>query len=89
MAWRYGKERELRGRARPVGLQLSGETGLVTAVLAQVVSDLTSPNRQRREEAWTFVNDEAAVAFWTSLVNVDPHAFLERAHQIGRAQGQG
>jgi len=89
MAWRYGKERELRGRARPVGLQLSGETGLVTAVLAQVVSDLTSPNRQRREEAWTFVNDTVALTFWTSLVNVSPEAFVEQAQRVRRATGQG
>jgi hypothetical protein len=76
-------------RARPVGLQLSGEIGLVTAVLAQVVAELTSDKAHLREEAWTFVNDAVAVAFWTSLVNVDPQAFVEQAHRFQTATGPG
>jgi len=78
--------RPLQGRVRPLGQCLSGEVGLVTAFLAQVVADAQSANVDLKNEAVWFLSDHIAVTFWCSLVDVDPGAFLARAQ---RALGPG
>jgi hypothetical protein len=58
----------------------------VTAFLQQVVADFVSDHALLRAEAAQFLDDRAALEFWTSMVGVDAQAFLERAQQ---AKGPG
>jgi hypothetical protein len=59
-----------------------GEVGLVAAFLAQVVTDARSDNAFFRAEAVQFLSDHAAVTFWTEMVDLDAHAFVERVRQL-------
>jgi hypothetical protein len=86
MAWRYGTERELKGRGRPAGLEVDGERGLIAAVLKQAIADATSANTDRRNEARWFLADEPAVAFWLDLAEIDHQTFQV---QLARALGPG
>jgi hypothetical protein len=92
MAVAYRGKRRRRGqgeRARPHGQHLSGETGLITAFLRQVVDDFAGDHPLLRAEAAQFLEDRAAVRFWCSLVDLDDTAFLERAAQLQGARGPG
>jgi len=82
MAFRGGRVRELQGRVRPRGEQAHGEMGLIQAFLTQVIADALSDNAEWRREAWAFLGDQQALAFWLSLGGVDTHAFGERLQQL-------
>jgi len=81
MTWRYGKQWELQGRARPSGQAVHGELGLIGAVLQQALVDTKSANTDLRNEALWFLHDEGAIRFWCDLGGIDPATFHERVRQ--------
>jgi hypothetical protein len=60
---------------------LCGEELLVITLLKQVVLDLHSAHPGIRTQAVTFLHDSEMVEFWTSLVGIDRHVWLQHAQQ--------
>ena len=83
MASRGRRVRELRSRARPAGLGLVGEEGLIAAFLQLVVEDARSDNALLRTEAFAFLEDRPALTLWCSLAGIDTERFLDHVRTRG------